>query len=53
MKKFIKQKYYWWKHLFWLIGRMIKYFIELDNHNFMDCYFWLKIHLTYKSKKIK
>lgn len=53
MKEYLKQKYYWWRHLFWCIKMLLKYLILFDEEGFMEIYYWTKIHLTYKSRRIK
>lgn len=50
---YLLQKYYWWQHLFWSISRILKYFFLLDGKNCLEAYYWTKIHLTHKSKRIK
>lgn len=43
----------WWKMLFWLIGQLIKYEYQ-DNFKYADeTWCWIKIHITYKGKRIK
>ncbi len=53
MKEWIKQKYYWWQHLLWLTGRMIMLFFKGDMAGAYDASQWIRVHLTYKSKRIK
>lgn len=53
MKEYLKQKWYWLDHLVWIVGTMFKYLLKGDVRNFNEAYFWTKIHLTYKSKRIK
>jgi len=53
MRQFIKRKYDWWRHFIWLIGRLFYWFLLLDEDSFIDTWFWIKIHLTHKSKCIK
>lgn len=53
MKEYIKQKYYWWSHLFWCFRKIIIYALKMDFKNFMEAYYWTMIHLKYKSRRIK
>lgn len=53
MKEYLKQKYYWWAHFLWSLKIMLKCFLLLDEKGFMEAYYWTRIHLTYKSKRIK
>lgn len=52
-QRWLWQKYYWWSHLLWLFKVMIKNFLLLDEKEFIESYWWIRIHLTYKSKRIK
>jgi hypothetical protein len=42
-----------WKHIWWLFGNMIKQFILGNWNESKDAYYWIKIHCTYESKKVK
>jgi hypothetical protein len=53
MKDWLKQKYFWWAHLLWSIKIMLKHFLLLDEKGFMEAWYWTKIHLVYKSRRIK
>lgn len=49
----LKQKYYWWKHLFWSLKKVIIYALLLDQKNFNEAWIWTKIHLTHKGRRVK
>lgn len=53
MINYLKQKYYWWKHLLWSMKQVIKYALLFDKKNFDEAWIWTKIHLVYKSKRVK
>lgn len=43
-----------WKHMSFLFANMFKqFFIEFNWHEVKDSYYWIKIHLSYDSKKVK
>ena len=41
------------KHLFWLTKTCIKRFLKGDNAGAIESIYFIKIHLTYDSKKIR
>lgn len=43
----------WWRHFFWISGRVIINFFKMDYHNMINAWYWLRIHIEYKSKRIK
>lgn len=53
MKDYLKQKYNWWAHFLWSIKVMVKCTILSDYSGAKEAYYWIKIHVTYKSKRIK
>lgn len=51
IKNFDKQD---WKHMLFLFKNMMKQlFIELNWHETKDAYYWMKIHLTHDSKRVR
>ncbi|MBA7627100.1 hypothetical protein ES703_34562 [subsurface metagenome] len=46
-------KLHWFKHLFWMLGNMYLNFLKGDIKNAIDSYYWIRIHVTYKSKLVK
>lgn len=42
-----------WAHVRFLFFNMIKQFFKGDLHESREAYYWLKLHLTYDSKRIK
>jgi hypothetical protein len=42
-----------WTHLSWLFKNMIEQFLLADFHEAKEAYYWIIIHLSYDSKKIK
>ncbi len=53
MKEYLKQRYYWWAHLLWSIKVLVKCFFKMDYKGMVEAYYWTKIHLTHKSRRIK
>lgn len=63
----IKSIYNWWRHALWLLkmlgqnyGKAFYFFLGLDAERAgywfregTESWWWLKIHITYKSKRIK
>lgn len=45
--KFNKQD---WRHIGWLLKGLIKNFIKCDYHEFMECYYLIKLHMSYDCK---
>jgi len=41
-----------WKHLRFLLINMIKQFIKGNFHESKEAYYWIKIHLSYDSKRL-
>lgn len=41
-----------WKHVKFLFHNMFKQFFKGDLHESKEAYYWLKLHLTYDSKRI-
>jgi hypothetical protein len=42
-----------WNHLWWLFKNMIKEFIAGNYDESVDAFYWIKIHFTYDSKRIR
>ena len=42
-----------WKHVWRLFRNMIKQFLKGDFRESKEAYWWIKIHLSYDSKKVK
>jgi hypothetical protein len=55
--KFIKRIFCFqihdWKHIGWLTKNMIKQFFIGDTHEAKEAWYFILIHLSYDSKKIK
>lgn len=49
----MKQTYYWWKQLFWMIGKFIEYLVCFEFDYAIETTYWIRIHLTYKGTRIK
>lgn len=40
------------QHISWLFKNMIKQFFLMNFHDAKESYYWIKIHLSYDSKKL-
>lgn len=48
----MKQHYYWLGHFFWMLGKIYLSVISCNWPNVVECWYWLRIHLTYKATRI-
>jgi hypothetical protein len=53
VKRILFFKCHDWEHVGWLFGNMIKQFLAGDLRESKESWFWICIHCTYDSKKIK
>lgn len=48
----IKQLYHWLDCFFFMLGAMYIDFIKGDFNNGIDDWYWIRIHLSYRGKRI-
>jgi hypothetical protein len=53
LKKILNFKEDDWNHIGWLFRNMIKQFILGDFHEAREALYFIQIHLSYNSKRIK
>lgn len=46
----MRNLYYFCDHLFWMLGKMYLCFLTGQIDNGVDCWYWVRIHLAYKSR---
>lgn len=51
--EFFTSTWNWWRHMIWLVKQMIKHLWNADWIGLHEAYMLAKIHITYKSKKVK
>lgn len=44
--------YHFLRHLFWMLGKIYLCTLKGDLKNAQDCFYWVWVHLTYKSRFI-
>ncbi|UYL12624.1 hypothetical protein DUT89_10035 [Bacillus subtilis] len=53
IKRIMSFKYDDWRHIFFLLKNVAKNFFKGDFHEASDALYWIRVHLSFDSNKVK